>query len=318
MSAQTNAWIVMFILLFILGPAPISPCVMLYILFFTNYYPWVIAYILWCIYDRETKTRIKRRSEWLRRLPVWNYFRDYYPSQFVKTADLDPSKNYVFCLHPHGVVVAGSLNFSTEAGRFSEKFPGIKPFVLVHELLILFSPIRELAIPLGLSSVTQSSFEYLLTERDGGNGVVIVPGGVREQITTKHGPKIELVLKNRKGFAREALKYGASLVPVFTFGEHELYKHAEFPPDGWFFKLQQGLKDYLGIPLLNITGRYQILPLKKPLTTVVGEPIHCERNCKPSQSEIDEHHSKYINSLILLFETHKETYGKKNHVLQLI
>ncbi|CAG7731509.1 unnamed protein product [Allacma fusca] len=293
MSAQTNAWIVMFILLFILGPAPISPCVMLYILFFTNYYPWVIAYILWCIYDRETKTRIKRRSEWLRRLPVWNYFRDYYPSQFVKTADLDPSKNYAkkpaVCLD--------------NGAAYDEKSWG-------HG--------RLLAIPLGLSSVTQSSFEYLLTERDGGNGVVIVPGGVREQITTKHGPKIELVLKNRKGFAREALKYGASLVPVFTFGEHELYKHAEFPPDGWFFKLQQGLKDYLGIPLLNITGRYQILPLKKPLTTVVGEPIHCERNCKPSQSEIDEHHSKYINSLILLFETHKETYGKKNHVLQLI
>jgi hypothetical protein len=317
-AAHTFATIGIFIFLFIFGPAPVSPCVILYILFFTSYYPWVIVYLLWCIYDRETETRVKRRSEWVRKLPAWNYFRDYYPISFVKTANLDPSRNYIFGLHPHGVLALGSLNFSTETGGFSEKFPGIKAFVLMHELLILFSPIRELAIALGFTSVAQSSFEFLLSKPDGGNGVVLYPGGVKEQIATKHGPKINLVLKDRKGFVREALKHGASLVPVFTFGEHDVYNHAEFPPDGWFHKLQQVLKDYLGIPLVCITGRYQFLPLQVPLTTVVGTAIDCERNPCPSEGHIDELHSKYISSLVQLFETHKENYGMKDHQLQLI
>lgn len=28
--------------------------------------------------------------------------KDYFPIALVKTADLDPSKNYVFGYHPHG------------------------------------------------------------------------------------------------------------------------------------------------------------------------------------------------------------------------
>ncbi|CAF5165289.1 unnamed protein product, partial [Rotaria magnacalcarata] len=37
-----------------------------------------------------------------------------------------------------------------------------------------------------------------------------------------------LYLKSRKGFIQLALKYGASIVPVISFGENELYERRNF------------------------------------------------------------------------------------------
>ncbi|KAL7863854.1 hypothetical protein AOLI_G00152740 [Acnodon oligacanthus] len=50
----------------------------------------------------------------------------------VKTVDLDPSHNYLFGFHPHGVLVAGGFgNFCTEASGFSKLFPGLTPYLLM-------------------------------------------------------------------------------------------------------------------------------------------------------------------------------------------
>lgn len=38
-----------------------------------------------------------------RELTYWQYFCDYFPAVLVKEADLDPSKNYIFGYHPHGM-----------------------------------------------------------------------------------------------------------------------------------------------------------------------------------------------------------------------
>ncbi|CAG7837608.1 unnamed protein product [Allacma fusca] len=313
MDVGTVANITLAAIWFVTGP--VALVLMPYLLFYTSYYPYVIAYWLWCLYDRHTKSRIKRRSDWFRKLFVWDYLRDYYPCKLVKTAELDPSRNYVIGLHPHGISVAGGLNFATETGGFSKKFPGIRPFVLVHELLLLFVPSREIAVPLGFSSVAKASFQYLLQERDGGNAIVLVPGGVKEMIATRHGNNIDLFLKNRKGFVREALINGASLVPAFTFGEHELYIAHDVKPGSLFAKLQKLISQYLHLPLLNVTGKYMFLPLQKPITTVVGTPIHIERNIAPTKAEIDDLHSKYIQNLVDLFETQKGNYGGKDQKL---
>ncbi|KAL7983077.1 hypothetical protein Chor_010419, partial [Crotalus horridus] len=54
----------------------------------------------------------------------------------VKTADLDPSKNYVFGCHPHGILPAGGfINFCTEATGFSKHFPGLKPHPTMLSML---------------------------------------------------------------------------------------------------------------------------------------------------------------------------------------
>lgn len=106
--------------------------VSLYILLCTSYYYVILAYIAWYIYDRKTPARGGRRSDWARRWKLWRYFRDYFPISLVKTADLDPKKNYIFGYHPHGIMSAGAFcNFATEATDFSKTFPGIRPYLSI-------------------------------------------------------------------------------------------------------------------------------------------------------------------------------------------
>lgn len=53
----------------------------------------------------------------------------------MKTADLDPRKNYVLGFHPHGILVAGAFtNFCTEATGFRQLFPGLKSNLLMLPL----------------------------------------------------------------------------------------------------------------------------------------------------------------------------------------
>ena len=47
-------------------------------------------------------------------------------------------------------------------------------------------------------------------------------GGEQEQVLTQPG-KCVVVLKERFGFIKLAMKYGASLVPCYSWGENELY-----------------------------------------------------------------------------------------------
>lgn len=101
-------------------------------LFFTSYYPIAIFYLTWAyLIDGKTPEHGGRRSNFMRKLRIWKYFRDYFPITLIKTAELDPSKNYVFGYHPHGILCAGAFcNFATEATDFSSVFPGITPHLL--------------------------------------------------------------------------------------------------------------------------------------------------------------------------------------------
>ena len=60
----------------------------------------------------------------------------------------------------------------------------------------------------------ERNFQHILSKQSGGNAVVVVPGGVREMLTSRDGNTIELVLKTRKGFVKQAIKHGQ--VPIFV------------------------------------------------------------------------------------------------------
>ena len=101
-------------------------------LFFTSYYPIAIFYLTWAyLIDGRTPDHGGRRSNFMRKLRIWKYFRDYFPISLIKTTELEPTKNYIFGYHPHGVLCTGAFcNFATEATDFSSVFPGITPHLL--------------------------------------------------------------------------------------------------------------------------------------------------------------------------------------------
>ncbi len=114
----------------------LSILVFLYLLL-TQFWWMSVGYMAWMIYDimiKQTSATGGRRSEWLRKGPFMQHFRDYFPVTLEKTVDLDPNKNYVMGYHPHGILSCGAFcNFGSDATGFSEKFPGVTPYLLTLE-----------------------------------------------------------------------------------------------------------------------------------------------------------------------------------------
>lgn len=278
---------------------------------------WLVAvlYAGWLWLDRDTPCCGGRRSEWVRNWSVWKHFRNYFPISLVKTVDLEPSRNYLFGFHPHGVLVAGAFGcFCTEASGFSSLFPGLRPHLLMLPFWFRVSFFRDYIMCGGLVSSEKSSASYLLSRPGGGNVAVVAVGGAPESLDARPGA-LRLQIRHRKGFIKLALKHGAQLVPVFSFGENELFDQMENPSGSALRRLQERLQCIMGValPLFHARGVFQynfgVMPYRQPIHTVVGAPIRVEQTASPSSEVIEQLHSTYLQSLTQLFEDNKTTYG---------
>lgn len=243
---------------------------------------------------------------------------NYFSAKLVKTSELDPKGNYIFSVHPHGIAACTTwINFGTDATGFSEHFPGIRRFCLTLASNFNAPFIREYCLLHGLRSASKTSCKNLLTSHPG-SAIVIVVGGAAESLLAAPGTN-DLVLAKRKGFVRIAVETGASLVPVFAFGENDVFE-TYIPPSGTrLHKFQQAWKNtfgcanpfFWGVGLFGGTG---LLCRKVPLTAVVGAPIQVEKfagSCKdPAFAEqVDKYHAQYVEALKQLYEEHKQKYA---------
>ena len=56
----------------------------------------------------------------------WRYFCNYFPIRLIKTVDLDPKRNYLFCSFPHGLLGTGVTGaFATNGLDCAQVFPGL-------------------------------------------------------------------------------------------------------------------------------------------------------------------------------------------------
>lgn len=179
----------------------------------------------------------------LREIRLFKWFRDYFPVTLHKTAEIDPKGRYIFGFHPHGIISMGAfINFATEATGFGEKFPGVD-----LRLLTLRSNFR---IPfygiwlsmLGICDASRESCNYILNTT---GSILLVLGGAKESLDARPGD-YELTLLNRKGFVKVALENKADLVPVFSFGENDIFDQIHNPRGSKLRKLQDKLQQKLG------------------------------------------------------------------------
>ncbi|KAG9351754.1 hypothetical protein JZ751_023005 [Albula glossodonta] len=251
--------------------------VLFFVLLFTRFWLVSVLYAVWWFVDWDTPSHGGRRINFLCNLSIWRYMRDYFPVQLVKTADLDPQKNYVFGFHPHGILVAGAfINFCTQTTGFRKLYPGLSTYLLMLPLWFRAPFFRDYIMFAGLIPSDKESASYLLRKPGGGNVVVIAVGGAPEALDARPGA-YTLLLANKKGFERLQRIMGISL-PLF---------HA------------RGVFQY----------SFGLMPFRKPIHTVVGKPIMVEKNEKPSDEELNELHERYMDELSKLFEEHKSKYG---------
>jgi hypothetical protein len=274
----------------------------------------LIAYSFWWYTDRETPWKNGRPSQWVRSWRAWKYCADYFNCDLIKTTDLPLDRNYVFAIHPHGVLgISTILNFVTEATNITEKFKlDFRIITLPINFRIPFH--RDLELALGLISSDADSIEYALSKDTKGKAVCIVPGGAEESLDA-HPGNYDLTLKDRKGFVRLALKTGSDLVPVYNFGETSIFRQIPNQRGSFIRKLQRAFKSATGIAPIICCGRgfinrrFGIIPFPAKIATIVGAPIHVEMNPNPSKKEIAHLHDEYVSALIKLFDEHKVKYG---------
>jgi 2-acylglycerol O-acyltransferase 2 len=144
---------------------------------------------------------------------------------------------------------------------------------------------------------------------------MIVVGGAREALDA-HPKTTDLTLICRKGFVREALMAGASLVPVFGFGENDLYEQLDNKRGSILRERQEKLMRRFGFSMPLFQGRgvfnysFGLLPQRRRLTAVVGAPIPLPQVDNPSREQILQYHKLYVDALTKLFRDHKDQYAQ--------
>lgn len=287
---------------------------------FTSLWPLSTLYFIWLVMDWQTPERGGRKTTFVRRWRVWNHFRDFFPIRLVKTTELNPNKNYILGCHPHGIMSCGAFAcFCTESCGFNEVFPGMRVCLVVLAGLFKIPILRDYLMCGGLCPVSKPSLVHLLSKRGKGNAVVIIIGGAAESLASSPGVNA-VVMRHRKGFVRVALEFGADLVPVYSFGENELFQQVVFSEGSLGRRLQDLFKKIMGFaPCLFAGERLAVLPYKIPITTIVGSPISVPKRVTPTEEEVDHYHRLYMEGLSKLFHEHKVSCGlSESHKLQFI
>ncbi|XP_011878989.1 PREDICTED: 2-acylglycerol O-acyltransferase 1-like [Vollenhovia emeryi] len=296
----------------------------------TRYF--LLLYFLWMYYDWDTCNCGGRSEKWTRLTrnnALWRYFCNYFPIKLVKTVDLNPNKSYLFICVPHGILSAGIMgSFGTDVLDCKKLFPGldIRPITLDQHFKV---PIfREYAYFLGSCGSSIRSIKYLLSTPPKspytGKATVLIVGGASESMESTPGTYRSLV-KRRKGFVKLALTYGTPLVPVFSFGETDLYNQIYRPEGSTFRRVQNYIRGLIGVAPVVFSGRgffqysFGLIPKRLPVTVVVGSPIELPKIAEPTTEQVNEYHEKFVKGLVELFETQKHNYIKnaENATLEL-
>ncbi|RUP49379.1 diacylglycerol acyltransferase-domain-containing protein [Jimgerdemannia flammicorona] len=325
----------------------------LFLLSFTNpfFWPFLVAYWLFVLFDIAPENG-GRAFDWAKRLGVWKYYADYFPCTLEQSgrwnikvqsqpddnppqsyahyphhlpsslfhpphqeSELDPSKNYIFGYHPHGIISMGAFtNFATEATGFSDKFPGIKPRLLTLTSNFNLPLYRDYLMAMGCASVSRTSCENILNKGPG-SSIVIVVGGAAESLNARPGTS-DLTLRKRLGFIKLAMRNGASLVPVFSFGENDLYEQLQNEKGSNVWKWQKAIQKAMGftLPLFHGRGMFNydlgLLPHRRAIHTIVGHPIDLVKTANPTEEEVLAAQKLYIDELQNIYDKYKNVYAK--------
>jgi 2-acylglycerol O-acyltransferase 2 len=115
---------------------------------------------------------------------------------------------------------------------------------------------------------------------------------------------LRLIVKDRKGLVKLALRTGADLVPVLAFRENDLYSHVNSEKYPLIQKIQRLVKNTTGweLPLSygqGFRGRdWGLLVYRMPIDIVVGRPIEVGGKMEePAVEEIGRVHGLYMEEL---------------------
>jgi len=142
-----------------------------------------------------------------------------------------------------------------------------------------------------------------------------VVGGAAESLAARPGTA-DLTLRRRLGFIKIAIQHGAALVPVFSFGENDIYQQMPNEKGTTVYELQKRFQSLFGFTLPLFHGRgllnynLGLMPYRRRIVSVIGRPIHCEKCEKPTMEEVTRVQQEYIAELMRIWETYKDEFAR--------
>ena len=249
-----------------------------------------------------------RRTEWLRKLPIWDKWFQYFSIQ-VRGNSL-PKSQAIYAFTPHGIIPFG-LALAT-LGKLNDVFDNLRPVVAsATKMMPIFGHFIKM---LGAVDASAESVDKALAK---GLSLGINPGGIAEMFWTypRAGtkPDEEYALVNgRKGFIRLAIKHGVAVVPVFVFGSSKVLKRIDLP-------IVETISRWLKASLILFWGRWGLpIPLPVNLWYAVGDAIETVKCDSPSPQEVDRIHELFVEQLQKLFDRYKDEYGWAHKTLRMV
>ena len=264
-------------------------CILLYVVFGFVYIPYLLWMLIW---DRNTSEQGGRDPSWARGFFLLRWFRDDYFGAYTKVDGEVTPKPKIYATFPHGIVTLGVwVNVLVYAQN------DVRVATLRSNFFI---PIfRELFLSMGFISANKKSIIHCLTKTR--KSVMIMVGGAEEALKTSEG----IILDKRRGFVEIALRTGCPLVPVYTFGERDVFHVYTPDASGYIAWVQKKIKQYTrcSFPI------FWPIPRRISLVTVYGEEIPVAQKIEhPTSEHIQEYHAKFKESLLKLHEKHRHVY----------
>ncbi|TMW62429.1 hypothetical protein Poli38472_005047 [Pythium oligandrum] len=246
-----------------------------------------------------------RRGWW------WKAFQSYFPVSLRQEEDFDADKRYLFVIHPHGIIGIGAwLAFAADCAGLSRKNHDLDIGIATVNLNFYLPFWRDILLAVGF---LDASFKSLQSGLRRNRSVAVVLGGAAEALYAHPGTN-DIILNKRKGIVRLALTTGTPMVPVFMFGESELYYQVANPKGSLLRSIQQSFlrvfKFSPPVPVgVGVLGcPIGVMPRRVPLHIVTGKPIPVPLIETPSERDILKYQAIYRTALEALYATHEERY----------
>ncbi|CAD7961990.1 unnamed protein product [Amoebophrya sp. A120] len=236
---------------------------------------------------------------------------------------LDKYENGIFVMIPHGPAPLAQTCYSMWSKLFGTA--ETKPCALTRwtcaPVLFKLPFVSALLRSLGYIPANGKKIEKYLELKQ---SIGIVLDGIKGMFYQSKKRETACIA-DRKGIVKIALKTGKPLIPVYAFGQSELYSVLQDP-----FGILATVSTKLNVSILPFFGRFGMPygpPYRKPVAVVFGKPIDCFVEGSGSGSgvtsaitndQVDLYHGKLCEEFENIFETHKHAYGWGHKELRIV
>lgn len=213
---------------------------------------------------------------------------------------VDPARRYMIVWHPHGFI-AWAPSFICGRMAVTGHPHGREWFALVAPVLFKLPVVGEVLALCNARPVDRATTEGLLAA---GASVAVQPGGIKEQLVTRHDQE-QLLLPPNLGFIRLALQYGVDLLPVYIFGENQTFKRV-----AGLDRASELLYRWTGIGLPAVTAKFGlpqvgVLPKSTAIHVRWGAPVKVgPPQPSPTEERVEEVLAEYLGAVQKIFDQH--------------